>query len=144
MLLPILAQQNNVFSALFPFIILAALIYFFGIRPVAQQKKKQDALHSSLKVGDDIVTIGAFKATIIDTDDEGYYIRLSEDTTAYILKAGVARKVLKESDLIDEDWEDDETEGQEPATPEGQTNAHTDADDLDVPDTDVPQEDPKA
>lgn len=136
MVLPILAQQNSPVNALLPFIILAALIYFFGIRPVSTQKKKQEQLHGSLNVGDDVVTIGAWKGTIVDKDDEGYWLRLSEDTTAYILKAGIARKVIKESDLIDEDWTDeDEDQRQDQDLP-----AHLETIDESVPSTDNPKD----
>lgn len=116
--LSIFAQQNNALSTLLPFILLAALIYFFGIRPVSAQKKKQDQLHGSLNVGDDVVTIGAWKGTILAIEEDGYLLRLSEDTTAFILKAGIARKVIKESDLIDEDYVDDEDEAVHSASTE--------------------------
>lgn len=108
MVLPIVAQQSNPINMLMPFIILAALIYFFGIRPVSAQKKKQEQLHSSLSVGDEVVTIGAWKGTITEVEEDGYWVRLSEDTTAFILKAGIARKVIKESDLVDEGWTDED------------------------------------
>lgn len=110
MVLTIFAQQNDPLGMLLPFILLAALIYFFGIRPVSAQKKKQDQLHGSLKVGDDVITIGAWKGTILEIHEDGYLLRLSEDTTAFILKAGIARKVIKESDLIDEDYKEDDEE----------------------------------
>lgn len=110
MVLTIFAQQNGPLGMLLPFILLAALIYFFGIRPVSAQKKKQDQLHGSLKVGDDVITIGAWKGTILEIEEDGYLLRLSEDTTAFILKAGIARKVIKESDLIDEDYKEDDEE----------------------------------
>ncbi|WP_336248718.1 preprotein translocase subunit YajC [Stomatohabitans albus] len=113
MLSPLIAQQSNPITMLFPFIILAALIYFFGIRPVSVQKKKQEQLHSSLRIGDDVITIGAFKGTIIGIDDDGYELQLSEDTTAFVLKAGIARKVLKETDLVDEEWDEDDEAGTE-------------------------------
>lgn len=138
MVLTIFAQQNGPLGMLLPFILLAALIYFFGIRPVSAQKKKQDQLHGSLKVGDDVITIGAWKGTILEIQEDGYLLRLSEDTTAFILKAGIARKVIKESDLIDEDYkEDDEDEVLSASTEAGAAEADPIATDADPVATDA-------
>lgn len=121
----IFAQQSSPLNMLVPFILLAVLIYFFGIRPVSVQKKKQDQLHGSLQVGDDVVTIGAWKGTILEIEEDGYLLRLSEDTTAFILKAGIARKVIKESDLIDEGYKEDDEDEVHLASTEG-TDIETD------------------
>lgn len=110
--LTVLFAQQDPISMLLPFLILAALIYFFGIRPVSQQKKKQEALHNSIAVGDEVVTIGAWKGVVIAADEEGYTLRLSPDTTAYILKAGIARRIIKDTDLVNEGWEDEVEESE--------------------------------
>lgn len=45
-------------------VVMIAIFYFILIRPEQKKKKEQDAMRSSLAVGDDITTIGGIVGTI--------------------------------------------------------------------------------
>lgn len=51
-------------------VVFAALMYFIAIRPQKKQQKKQDALLSSLEVGDSILTTSGFYGVVIDITEE--------------------------------------------------------------------------
>lgn len=44
--------------------------YFFAIRPQKKKQKAQDALVSSIEVGDSVLTTSGFYGVIIDINDE--------------------------------------------------------------------------
>ena len=51
-------------------VIIGLLFYFMAIRPQKKQQKQQDALISSLEVGDSVLTTSGFYGVVIDVMDE--------------------------------------------------------------------------
>jgi len=59
-----------------PLILLFVLMYFMMIRPQQQQQKKRQEMLNSLKVGDEIVTIGGLHGVIQALDESNNTIRV--------------------------------------------------------------------
>ena len=55
------------------------IMYFMVIRPENKRKKEAENLRSSLKVGDEIVTIGGLRGTVVNVKDEKFVIETGAD-----------------------------------------------------------------
>lgn len=65
--------QGGGMSWIFMILIYAVIIgafYFFAIRPQKKRQKAQDAMMSSIEVGDSILTSSGFYGVIIDISDD--------------------------------------------------------------------------
>ena len=54
----------SIFPSLLMIVVMIAVFYFILIRPENKRKKKAEEMRSSLKVGDEITTIGGITGTI--------------------------------------------------------------------------------
>ncbi|MCW3490793.1 preprotein translocase subunit YajC [Dethiobacter alkaliphilus] len=79
-----------------PFIILLVLFYFLLIRPQQQQQKKRKELLDSLKVGDDVRTIGGFYGTIEKINDDVVTLRVADNVRLRLARFGVESVVQKD------------------------------------------------
>ncbi len=81
---------------------LLVVFYFFGIRPQKKQEKAQNDMRNSLKVGDEITTIGGIIGKIVSIKDETCVIETTRDNTKIrILKTAISRVDVKAEDAID-------------------------------------------
>ena len=56
-----------------------AIMYFMVIRPENKKKKEQEALRNSIKVGDQITTIGGIMGKVVHQKDDVIVIESGED-----------------------------------------------------------------
>lgn len=61
--------------------LMIALFYFVGIRPQKKQEKQVNDMRNSLKVGDEITTIGGVIGRIVSIKEETITIETSRDGT---------------------------------------------------------------
>lgn len=83
------AQANasgSLLSMIIPFILFGAFAYFFLIRPQKKQAQKLQELRDSLKVGDQIVTIGGILGKIVQIKEDVYVIEVSQGSNIEIAK----------------------------------------------------------
>ena len=66
-------------SMLLPIIAMIAIFYFMLIRPEKKRKKEAEELRNSLKVGDEIITIGGITGTVVDVKEEKFVIETGAD-----------------------------------------------------------------
>jgi preprotein translocase subunit YajC len=70
---------------------LGVVFYFFMIRPENKKKKKHKEMLDSMKVGDEITTIGGMIGEIVSIRDDHIVFETSEDRVRIkILRAAVA------------------------------------------------------
>ena len=90
LLAEVVAQgENNFLNQIYPMIVLVllfAVMYFFTIRPQSKQKKAEEEMRKSLRIGDEILTIGGV---------EGRIVSIREDTDSVIVETGADRTRLK-------------------------------------------------
>ena len=60
-------------------ILMLVIFYLFLILPENKKKKKLNEMRSSLKVGDDIVTIGGMMGKVVHVTDDSVTFETSED-----------------------------------------------------------------
>ena len=55
------------------------VMYLFMIRPESKRKKEAEAMRNSLKVGDEIVTIGGITGKVVQVKDDKFVIETGAD-----------------------------------------------------------------
>ena len=74
-----LTNPGNPASAIIMLIVMVAVFYFMLIRPEKKRKKEAENLRNSIKVGDEITTIGGIIGTIVSIKDDKFVIETSAD-----------------------------------------------------------------
>ena len=69
----------GILEMLLPMVVILAIFYFIMIRPENKRKKEAEQMRSSLKVGDQITTIGGIVGTVVSVKDEKFVIETSAD-----------------------------------------------------------------
>jgi preprotein translocase subunit YajC len=72
---------------------MVAIFYFLLIRPQQRRLRAQQALQSSLQLGDEVVTIGGFLGTIRRFDGEVVTLELSPGVEARVNRRAISGKV---------------------------------------------------
>lgn len=86
-----------------------AFMYFVMIRPNKKRQQQMADMRNSVKVGDEIITIGGIKGTVCSVNDTDVTIETSEDKNKMVfVKSAIHTIVLKNDEV--EEMEDDETE----------------------------------
>ena len=66
-------------SYFLPLIMVIVVFYFMLIRPENKRKKEAEQLRSSLKVGDEIITIGGITGTVVNVKEDKFVIETGAD-----------------------------------------------------------------
>ena len=69
----------SMFPSLFMIVAMVAVFYFLIIRPENKRKKQAEEMRGSLKVGDDITTIGGITGTICAVKEKTIVIETGAD-----------------------------------------------------------------
>lgn len=70
---------NQMVSTVIMLVVMVGVFYFLLIRPENKRKKQAEELRSSLKVGDQITTIGGIVGTVVSVKDEKFVIETGAD-----------------------------------------------------------------
>ena len=82
------------FTLILPLILVLVFFYFFILKPQQKQQKEIKEMRSSMKPGDEIVTIGGFYGIVYAIGEENVTIELLPDyNKALITKSAIARIV---------------------------------------------------
>ena len=100
----LIAQQggSNV-TFLISLVLMVAIFYFLLIRPQQRRVRQQRQLVESLKVGDEVITIGGMFGTILEMDDETITLDAGAGTRLKYLRQAVARKFVEEPETEEEE-----------------------------------------
>ena len=71
--------MNQGMSSIVMLVLMFALMYFLMIRPEKKRKQKAEEMRNSLKVGDEVTTIGGITGTICAVKDETIVIETGAD-----------------------------------------------------------------
>jgi preprotein translocase subunit YajC len=121
MVVQLLAQANepaggsSLVSLALPVLMIVGF-YFLLIRPQRNRQKAQQALLTTLEVGDEVMTTGGIFGTIVEIDeDEGVLtVEIAPGTRVRMLRAGVAQRFVEDEDIDDEDGVMDEGADRQP------------------------------
>ncbi len=97
-----------------PFIILAAIFYFFMYRPQKKQEANRKAFMASLRVGDDVITVGGIHGIVKLIRESYVLLEIAEGMIVKFEKNAVSKRVGAEIAVApaeaDDDDEDEEVE----------------------------------
>lgn len=83
-----------------PIIVIFAIFYFLIIRPQQKREKDRRNMLSSLKEGDDIITIGGIYGKIINLKEDAVTLDVGDKIKIKVTKSAVGN-VLKTADKTD-------------------------------------------
>ncbi|MFO7941877.1 MAG: preprotein translocase subunit YajC [Bacillota bacterium] len=89
-------NTGNFLLGLWPWLLLLGLIYFMMIRPQQKREKERQEMLSSLRVGDEVVTIGGLHGTITALRENIIHLEIAEDLEVTFSKMAVASKLEDE------------------------------------------------
>ena len=73
------AGGADMMSTIIMMVVMLAVFYFMLIRPENKRKKEADEMRASLRVGDEIITIGGICGKIVDVKENKIVIETSAD-----------------------------------------------------------------
>ncbi len=76
-------------------IAMIAIFYFLMIRPQSKRRKEQQALISSLSVGDEVASIGGILGEIAKVDDDYVFVKVADKVELRFQKAAISSTLPK-------------------------------------------------
>lgn len=73
-------REMEIFTLLWPFILMFVIFYFLLIRPQQKRQKQRNQMLSDLKKGDKVVTVGGLHGTITELTDDTVVLRVNDVT----------------------------------------------------------------
>jgi len=90
--------MNQQLVTLMPLVLLIAIMYFLLIRPQKKREKAVTAMRNSIKVGDEVITIGGICGKIVKTKDETLTIQVGADKTKFeVMRWAISKVVTDET-----------------------------------------------
>ncbi len=84
--------QGQMLMQLLPLLLLIPLMYFLLIRPQKKKDKETNKMRNSIKVGDEIITIGGIVGKVVRTKDDSLVIQVGADKIKFeIMRWAVSR-----------------------------------------------------
>ena len=87
------AESPGIFGMLFPFLLMFGILYFLIIRPQQKRMKNHQALISSLKQGDEVVTSSGILGTIRGLTEKVITLEVADNVKIKVLKSQIAQVV---------------------------------------------------
>ncbi len=104
----LLGNLSGMLPLAFP-ILLLVIMYFLMIRPQQKKQKEEAKMRNSLRVGDELTTIGGIKGRVVAIKDDTITLETSNDRTKIVFeKAAIGTVHTKHEDPIDDDDDDDD------------------------------------
>ena len=95
--------------AFLPMILMIALLYFLMIRPQQKKQKEEQKMRNSLRVGDELTTIGGIKGRVVAIKEDTITIETGADRSKLQFEKWAIQTVhTKHDDPIDNDDDDDD------------------------------------
>ena len=76
-------DNRAIYFQIIPLILLIALMYFMLIRPQKKKEREVNAMRSSIKVGDSIVTIGGICGKVVKVKEDSIVIQVGADKVKF-------------------------------------------------------------
>ena len=96
------------YSALFMMVIVFVLMYFIMIRPQNKKRKEEQKMRNSIRVGDEIVTIGGICGRVVNVKEDTLIIETGADRNKMSVKKWALQECLTVHDNPETDDDDDD------------------------------------
>ncbi len=81
---------GEIWSTLIMFGLIIAIFYFMIIRPQQKKQKEREALLSSMKKGDKIITAGGIHGTIIGIEDKTLLVQIADNVKVKVERSSIS------------------------------------------------------
>ncbi|WP_153721499.1 MULTISPECIES: preprotein translocase subunit YajC [Sporosarcina] len=81
------------YGGIFTLVIMVAIMWFLLIRPAQKRQKAAKEMQTSLKRGDEVVTIGGLHGTVDAVDETSIFLRVADTTVLRFDKQAVGRVI---------------------------------------------------
>ena len=109
-------MSGNTMTLVLYFVVFFGIMYFLMIRPQQKQQKQRQAMLSSLRVNDKVVTSGGIYGKVTKVKDKTVILKIADKVEIEVAKAGIGsvenREVTVEKDKK-EDKKDKPSEAEE-------------------------------
>lgn len=98
-------------SAFMPLIMLGLMfvvMYFLMIRPQKKKQKEEQKMRDSVRVGDEITTIGGICGRIVNIKEDEFTIETGADRNKMVIKKWAMQSCNTVHDTTDDDDDDDD------------------------------------
>ena len=112
-LIPAAANPNDPTGSIMTFVFLGLAVvamYFFMIRPQKKQKEKETKMRNSVRVGDEITTIGGICGRVLNIKEETIVMETGADRNKMTIKKWALQSVdtIHDDPVEDDDDDDDD------------------------------------
>ena len=91
-----------------PLILMFVLMYFLMIRPQKKKQKEEQKMRESIRVGDEITTIGGIRGRIVNIKEDEFVIETGNDRNKLVIKKWAMQSCDTVHDAADDDDDDDD------------------------------------
>ncbi len=101
---------GGMLMSLLPFVIIFALMYFMMIRPQKKKQQEEQKMRNSVRVGDELTTIGGITGRVVNIKDDSLIIETGADRNKITIKKWAIQSVEtvhEDNDMVDDDDDDD-------------------------------------
>ena len=106
--MPALSDYGTIIAQFLPFVVLIVVFYFFLIRPQRKQQKKEQQMRNSLRVGDEITTIGGITGRVVNLKEDTLVIETGADRNKMTIKKWAVQSCETIHDTTESDDDDDD------------------------------------
>lgn len=85
------ASKGNMWTSLFPILLILVVFWLFFIRPQSKKAKEQQKFRDELKKGDKVVTIGGFHGKITEVKEHTVIVSLAPEVNVEIEKSALVQ-----------------------------------------------------
>ena len=103
------AQKANPIASFMPLIMIALMfvaMYFLMIRPQKKKQKEEQKMRESIRVGDEITTIGGIRGRIVSIKEDEFVIETGNDRSKILIKKWALQSCETVHDPDDDDDDD--------------------------------------
>ena len=98
------------YAMTFMMVIVFVLMYFIMIRPQNKKRKEEQKMRNSIRVGDEIVTIGGICGRVVNVKEDTLIIETGADRNKMSIKKWALQECLTVHDNTETDDDDDDDE----------------------------------
>ena len=81
------------FMGMLPMILIIAAMFYLMWRGQAKERKKREAMLTSIKSGDKVITIGGIHGTVAEVKNDGFVIKIADNVKIEVAKNAVGSVV---------------------------------------------------
>ncbi len=96
------------FMPLIMMALLFVVMYFLMIRPQKKKQKEEQKMRESIRVGDEITTIGGIRGRIVNIKEDEFVIETGADRNKMVIKKWALQSCDTVHDANDDDDDDDD------------------------------------